>query len=480
MSDPLDGSLIDAASLIRKGDLSARDLAEAVLRRLEEVQPRLNVALSIKAERAMENAAAADERYARGEPLGPLHGIPLMHKDMYYRKGDVSTCGSRIHADWIADVTATALTRLDEAGALDLGRLNMSEFAVGLSGHNVHYGDCRNPWSPDHITCGSSSGSGAATAARVIFGALGSDTGGSIRLPAAVNGVVGLKPTQGRVSRAGAMPLAPSLDCIGPLARTVADCARLFDVIAGYDPKDPSSSRRPAAHAEQAALRGTDGSLRGLRIGKPVGYFEEHLDADIEAAMALAFRVLNDLGAEIVELETPDLALISALQNVLMGGEAASRHGPWLKTRFADYSPQVRARLLPGFAYTASDWQDAARLRPLMLRRFGEQVFAKVDLLATPTMPLAAPTLDETRLGDGPGMPAMIARISHCTRPINFLGLPALSLPIGLAGNGLPCGLQLVGRPFGEAALFEAGAAFEAITGFASLLPPHAAGEDGR
>ncbi len=476
MSDPLDGSLIAAAASVQKGELSARDLADAALRRLDEVQPRLNIAISVDAERALAAAAAADERQAKGEPLGPLHGIPLMHKDMYYRNGDVSTCGSRIRAEAVADVTATALARLDAAGALDLGRLNMSEFAVGLSGHNIDHGDCRNPWSPDHITGGSSSGSGAATAACVVFGALGSDTGGSIRLPAAVNGVVGLKPTQGRVSRAGAMPLAPSLDCLGPLARTTGDCARLFDIIAGHDPKDPSSSRRKVASTETAAREGAEKGLQGLKIGKPVSYFEDDLDPDIKVAMDRARKTLEDLGAEIVEVTMPDLVDIGALQNVLMGGEAASRHGPWLKSRFADFSPQVRARLLPGLAYSARDWQDAARLRPLMLRRFARQVFSKVDILATPTLPISVPTLDETRLGDGQGMPAMIARISHCTRPINYLGLPALSLPMGLTGNGLPCSLQLVGRPFAEAGLFSAGAAFEAAIGFTGLRPPHAAG----
>jgi aspartyl-tRNA(Asn)/glutamyl-tRNA(Gln) amidotransferase subunit A len=475
LSELLEGSIAEAATALAKRQVSAQELVAAALERILEVQPRWNFALSIRSKRALEAAAAADAARARGEPTGALHGIPLMHKDMYYRAGETSTCGSRIREGFVPETTATVIRRLDQAGAIDLGRLNMAEFAVGLTGHNIHYGDCRNPWSPAHITGGSSSGAGSVTAPRCVFGALGSDTGGSVRVPASVNGVVGLKPTQGRVSRAGAMPLSPSLDCLGPLARTVEDCAWLFEVIAGEDPADSSASRRLVPAACTAAKQGAEEGLRDLRIGIPTSFFEDELDPDIQALMTASRETLADLGAELIEIDMPDMNRLATLQNILMGGEAAARHGPWLKAHFADYSPQVRARLLPGLVFGATAWQDAARLRPLLLKAFADAVFAKVDLLATPTMVIAPPTLDETRLGDGPEMTAMIATLGRCTRPINYLGLPALSLPMGLADNGVPAGLQLIGRPFDEALMFRAAGGFEQALGFTDQRPPHAA-----
>src|SRR5579859_4130641 len=235
--------LVGLAAAIRARKISAREATQACLAALEAAQPRLNTAIRFDAEDALAAADAADRALARGQPAGPLHGVPLAHKDMFYRKGKVATCGSKIRRDFVADKTATVLQRLDAAGALQLAALNMAEFAYGPSGHNEHFGHCRNPWAPDHITGGSSSGSGAAVAARLVFGALGSDTGGSIRLPASICGVTGLKTTYGRVSRAGAMPLSFSLDTVGPLTRSARDAARFLKVIAGHDPKDPTSSR---------------------------------------------------------------------------------------------------------------------------------------------------------------------------------------------------------------------------------------------
>ncbi|MCG8546278.1 MAG: amidase, partial [Alphaproteobacteria bacterium] len=241
MSDDLAGlGLCDVADRIRGGDVSAAEVTEAAIRRAERLQPTLNAFIRLEAEEALMAARDIDRRLASGDAVGPLAGVPLAHKDMYYRAGKRSTCGSTIRADFVADRTATVMARLDDAGAVYLGGLNMSEFAVGPTGHNIHHGACRNPWNPAHAPGGSSSGSGAAVAARLVYGALGSDTGGSIRIPAALCGLVGLKPSQGRISRHGGLSLSFSLDCFGPLTRTVTDCARLTGLLAGYDPSDPT------------------------------------------------------------------------------------------------------------------------------------------------------------------------------------------------------------------------------------------------
>ncbi len=270
MSDLTALTLRDAAAAPPRGRVRAEALTEACLDRIERLQPKLNCFIRVTAEAARERARAADMAVKAGRPLGLLHGVPLAHKDMFYRAGEVCSCGSKIRADFAPDHTATVLTRLDAAGAAELGRLNMAEFAMGPTGHNEHFGRCRNPWNPDYITGGSSSGSGAAVAAGLVFGALGSDTGGSVRLPAAACGVAGIKPTLGRVSRHGAMPLSHSLDCIGVLARSVGDCARLLSVIAGADPHDGMSSRRPAADYERGLDEAANpGALAGDVIGIP-------------------------------------------------------------------------------------------------------------------------------------------------------------------------------------------------------------------
>ncbi len=266
MIDPATLTLREAASAIAQGRLHAEALVEACLDRIERWQPALNCFIRITAEAARKQARAADRAVKAGHPLPPLHGVPLAHKDMFYRAGEICTCGAKIRADFIPDHTATVLSRLDAAGGIELGRLNMAEFAIGPTGHNDHFGRCRNPWNLEHITGGSSSGSGAAVAAGLVFGALGSDTGGSVRLPAAACGVVGIKPTLGRVSRYGAMPLSYSFDCIGVLARSVGDCARLLSVIAGADANDGMSSSRPVPDYERGLDEAaTPGSLAGRR-----------------------------------------------------------------------------------------------------------------------------------------------------------------------------------------------------------------------
>jgi aspartyl-tRNA(Asn)/glutamyl-tRNA(Gln) amidotransferase subunit A len=466
-------TLRDAASAIADGKLRAEALVEACLDRVERWQPVLNCFIRVAAEAARTQARAADAELKAGRTRGPLHGVPLAHKDMFYRAGEICTCGSKIRADFLPDHTATVLTRLDAAGAIELGRLNMAEFAMGPTGHNDHFGRCRNPWNPDYITGGSSSGSGAAVTAGLVFGALGSDTGGSVRLPAAACGVVGIKPTLGCVSRYGTMPLSHSLDCIGVLARTVGDCARLLAVIAGRDARDGMSSRRSAPDYERGlGEAGSPGSLAGLTIGVPDRYYFDGIDPEVADLLAASRTVLEKCGAKIVDVPVGDHGAISDLSNAILWPEAADLHLPWLRERAQDYAKQSRARLLVGLSVPATLYAAAVRMRATLLDEVLRETFAGCDVLHVPVLKRPVPTAAETDVGGGAAMQEVLGQIVANTRPFNYLGLPGLSVPIGFTRNGLPQAMQLVGRPFREDLLFRVGAAYEAATGGAAARPP--------
>lgn len=468
MNEWLAASLVDVAQAIADKKISARELTTACIERAEKLNPILNAFISLDRDGAIDQADAADLALARQEQIGPLHGIPLAHKDMFYRAGRVSTCGSKILKNFVPSITSTALTRLSDAGALDLGSLSMSEFAFSGTGHNHHYGPCHNAWSPDHISCGSSSGSGVSTAARIIFGALGSDTGGSIRLPAAANGVFGIKTTQTRVSRYGAMGLSHSLDNVGPLARTSRDCARLLRTIAGHDSNDPTCSREPVPDYEAACI---NADIAGLRVGVPTNYYYDGADPAVRERMQASLKVLSDLGAYIVEVSVPDHEYLTDLSHVVMTAEAATLHGNWLRERPDDYGPQIKARIENGFGFSATQYLTALQRRPQITARFIDEVFSQCDVLHTPTCNVSLPTIAETDLSDQPGFAVALARVTHCTRPVNYLGLPSLAVPAGFTPGQLPTSFQLIGRPFNEATLFRVGAAYEAATDWTKLTP---------
>jgi aspartyl-tRNA(Asn)/glutamyl-tRNA(Gln) amidotransferase subunit A len=468
MTDPCLWSLTEAADAVATGKISSRELTEACLQRIEQWQPVINCFIHVEAELALSMADAADAAQARGETLGPLHGVPMAHKDMFYREGVLATCGSAIRRDFRPDYTSTVMERMDGAGGVYLGGLNMSEFALGPTGHNHHWGPCRNPWNPERITGGSSSGSGSSTGARLTFGALGSDTGGSVRLPAGANGLVGMKVTSGRVSRYGCMGLSFTHDTIGPLTRTVADNARLLSVVAGYDPNDPTSSQRAVGDYEAAAGAR---DLKGLRIGVPETYFRSALDPEIREHMDQSLRVFEELGAIVKPVEIPDPDANIDLANIITAAEGATLHAHWLRTRPNDYGPQPRARLEAGFAVSATDYLTAIQLRPRLVRQFIEAAFAECDILHAPNFEMPIPTIAETDVGDTQGFAAVLARASRATRPVNYMGMPALTLPAGFDSNGCPTSLQLIGKPFSEATLYRAGGAFEAVTGFSTKAP---------
>jgi aspartyl-tRNA(Asn)/glutamyl-tRNA(Gln) amidotransferase subunit A len=462
-------SLSEAARAVAKREVSSRALTEACLDRIARHGEDLHCIARIDPDAAVRAADEADATLAKSGPRGLLHGVPLAHKDMFFRAGRPADCGSRIMAGHVPETTSSALARLDAAGALDIAQLHMVEFALGTTGHNEITGTPRNPWNKEYITGGSSSGSGAAVAARLVFAALGSDTGGSIRLPAACCGLVGLKPTYGRVSRAGAMPLSFTLDHIGPLTRTVEDAALMLQVLAGADPADPTTPQEPVPDYRA----GLNAGVRGLRIALPETYFYDKTEPEVAALARESLAVLEKLGATIVPVRLPEeFALANAMSVMITVTEAAAYHARWLRERPDDYGRQTLGRMLPGLLYPATRYIEALNLRARILDILEEQVFSKADILHTPVWPIAVPSIAESDVAANPGFMEFLTLTGHCVRPFNYTGLPAMSVPIGRTGNGLPSAMQLIGRPFDEATLFRAAAAYERETGCTAEAPP--------
>ena len=460
-------SLSEVSEAIAKRKVSSVEVVRNSLEQLEKHGETLNCLARLFAEKALDEAKKADQELASGNSCGPLHGVPLVHKDMFYRTGQISACGSKICRNYIPEVTATVLRKLDQAGALDIGRLNMVEFAYGLTGHNEITGDVRNPWNPEYIPGGSSSGPAAAVASYLSYGSLGSDTGGSIRFPASCCGLTGMKPTYGRVSRFGAMPLSFSLDHIGPLTRTVADCALLTNIIAGSDPNDTTS----AFHPEADFLAELESGISGLKIGVPTTYgsgtssFLEPVHPEVLREMEKSLAVFRSAGAEIVQIPLPEsFEICNDMANIIAGSESSSAHANWLKQRAEDYGSQTRERLLTGLLFSAVDYLEALKFRKVVLNEFLQEVFTKVDVLHTPVVPIPVPTLAESDIQENPGFIEYLTLLGHCTRPFDYLGLPALAVPAGLTVNGLPTGFQLVAPPFMESLLFKTARAYERET----------------
>jgi aspartyl-tRNA(Asn)/glutamyl-tRNA(Gln) amidotransferase subunit A len=465
-TEPALMSLTTVARAIADKQVSSREVTQSCLDRIARWQSHLNAFMTIEAEDALKAADAADAALAKGARRGVLHGVPLAHKDMYYEAGKVVTCGSRIRRDFVAATTSTALQRLKDAGTIRLGSLQMAEFAYGPTGHNVHYGPVHNPFALDRITGGSSSGSGSAVAARLTFAALGSDTGGSVRMPAHFCGVTGLKTTVGRISRAGAMPLSQSLDTVGPLARTAEDCAVLLRLMAGADPADPTAISGPIPDYAAATIE----SISGLAIGVPNAFYVDDLDEEVAGALDATIAVLRREGANVVKVELPDQRQLSAASQLVLAVEAAAFHKRWMIERAQDYGPQVLMRLQNGLAIPGVSYLEALRWRGQALAAHVAAV-ANIDAVIAPVSPVPAPTIAESDVGNSPDAEAVIQRLTRFTRPINYLGLPALSIPCGFTRGGLPVGMQLIGRSFDEATLLRIGAAFQRATDFHERLP---------
>jgi len=456
-------SLTEVSGLIARREVSPVELTRAMLERIERVDRPLHAYLTVTPERALAAAKAADEELARGARRGPLHGVPIGVKDLCATRGVRTTCGSAVFAEHVPDRDAAVVARLEAAGAIMLGKLNLTEFA--LLGYHPSIPTPRNPWDLGRDPGGSSSGPGVATAAGLCFAAIGTDTGGSIRMPSGWCGVVGLKPTYGRVSRAGVFPLAASLDHVGPMARRVGDVATVLDAIAGFDPDDPTTLR----DAPPRCAAAVGGDVRGLRIGWDERFVAAGAEPDVVAATREAVRALAAQGAQVVEIEIPAVDSALSAWPVLCGAEAAEVHAATYPSRAADYGPTFVSFLEYAATLTARDIDASRAARREWVGRL-PGVFERVDVLACPSTfmnALPAELMDSV----GPFTPE-IARFMRFTAPFNFSGNPTLSLPCGFDANGLPYSLQLVGRHGEEALLCRVGHAYEAATPWHQRHPP--------
>jgi aspartyl-tRNA(Asn)/glutamyl-tRNA(Gln) amidotransferase subunit A len=453
-------SCLEIAAAVRSGERSARSVVEESLEKAERCQEPFRAFITLTPELAREQADRVDQRVGRGERL-PLAGVPFAVKDLIDVEGFRTTCGSKRFADRVARGTATVVEKLVEAGGVLVGKTNMHECAFGFTGENATFGNCRNPWNPERISGGSSSGSAVAVTLGVCPVALGSDTGGSIRLPAALCGIVGLKPTYGRVSRAGVAPLAWSMDHVGPLVRTAEEAALVLEVLAGADPADETSSRRPVPEY----TRELEKPLHGLRIGLPRADFFGSLEADVARAMAAAGEQLALLGAECVEITLPYLAEVLGAHRAIIFSEAASYHQPFLADRAGEYSEFVRLQLEAGLFLPAVDYLKAQRVRRLVGQAWAAPL-AGVDCLLTPAsqavaVPFGTPSID---LPGGP------VRLLHAylglLLPFNLTGHPAIAVPCGFSRDGMPIGMQLVGKPFDEATILRVAHQYQQATGW--------------
>ncbi|OGP77921.1 MAG: aspartyl/glutamyl-tRNA amidotransferase subunit A [Deltaproteobacteria bacterium RBG_16_64_85] len=479
-------TLLEAAAKVRSKEVSSRELTRVLLDRIERANPRINAYITVLPEKAMKDALACDEAQAGGSTLGPLHGVPVGLKDIFCTRGIRTTCGSRILHNFLPPYDAAVTEKIAASGAVLLGKQNMDEFAMGSSTETSHFGPTRNPWAPDRIPGGSSGGTAAAVAAGLCFAGVGTDTGGSIRQPASLCGVVGIKPTYGRVSRYGMIAFASSLDQGGPVARTVPDAAAMLGIIAGHDRRDSTSVDLPVPDF----LAATQKDVRGLKVGLPREYFEGGgLDPSVTAAVEKTLAALVSQGAQAVGISLPHTAFALSAYYILAPAEASSnlarydgvRYGyratsegglieMMSKTRAEAFGAEVKRRIMIGtYALSAGYYEayygKAQKVRTLIRRDF-EAAFSKVDAILTPTAPTPA-----FRLGEKMGDPLTMYLSDIFTIPCNLAGIPGISVPCGMSAEGLPIGAQLLGNLFREETLFTAAAAIERALPLPRLAP---------
>ncbi len=476
--EPYRLTIHELQELLRRREVSATEVVRSYLQRIEAVEPKVRAYVTVTAEEALAQAARVDRRLAGGEPVGLLGGVPLAIKDVICTKGVRTTCSSKILENFIPPYDATVIERLKAQDAIFLGKTNMDEFAMGSSTENSAYFKTRNPWHLEYVPGGSSGGSAAAVAADLCAGALGSDTGGSIRQPGALCGIAGLKPTYGRVSRYGLVAFASSLDQIGPLAKDVRDCAILLKVIAGHDPLDSTSADIPVP--DYTAF--LTGDVKGIRIGIPSEYFVEGMDPEIEGAIWEAIRVLESLGATSEKVSLPHTEYAVATYYLIAPAEASSnlarydgvKYGyrtarghdileMYQKTRREGFGPEVKRRIMLGTYALSAGYYDAYYLKALkvrtLIRRDFDEAFKHFDVIVTPTSPTAA-----FRFGEKTEDPLQMYLSDIFTIPCNLAGLPGISIPCGFTGRGLPIGLQILGKPFDEGTVLKVAYAYEQAT----------------
>jgi len=484
--NPIDLTLAQLSARLEAKELSSSEVTGACLDRIRATDQNLGAFLFVDETGAMAQAKAADERRAAGRSIGPLDGVPLALKDIFCTEGIPTTCGSKILEGFVPPYDSTHVRRLKDAGAVFLGKLNMDEFAMGSSNETSAYGPCRNPWDTTRTPGGSSGGSAAAVAARQCFGSLGTDTGGSIRQPAAFSGVTGIKPTYGRCSRYGVIAFASSLDQVGPFGRTAEDCALVLQAIAGKDPMD-STSLDAEVPDWAAGMKGA--SVKGMRLGVPKEYFVEGMDPDVEKAVREAMRLLEELGATLVPVELPHTEYGIATYYVVAPAECSSnlarfdgvRYGMskreegalremYFRTRAEGFGPEVKRRIMIGTYALSSGYYDAFYLRAqkvrTLIKRDFDEAFRDVDAIVTPTTPDVA-----FELGERSEDPLRMYLADVFTLACNLAGLPGMSVPCGFSSGGLPIGLQILGKPLDEATLFRVGGAYQAATDWHTRAP---------
>jgi aspartyl-tRNA(Asn)/glutamyl-tRNA(Gln) amidotransferase subunit A len=457
------------APLIRRRKISPVELTEFFLKRIDRLQPKLNAVLTLTPGLARKQARQAEKEILKGRYRGPLHGIPLTLKDLFCTAGVRTTAGSKILRRFVPRENALVVDRLFAAGSILLGKTNLHEFAYGVTNVNPHYGPVHNPWDLNRVPGGSSGGSAAAVSAGLGLATLGTDTGGSIRIPSAACGVVGLKPTRGLVPLHGVIPLAFSLDHVGPISRCVEDAALLLEVIAGYDRRQSNLFQQ--GHFFSRPLRQ---GMRGIRVGIPRQYFFDRLQKDVRQKVQAAWSTLEKLGAKLRKVELKGMKNAAPLVALITVGEALSYHWKWLQSRAEDYGADVLERMQRSQEQRTVDYLQAQKQR----RRFTEdftRLFESVDILAVPTLPVVPPVIGEKEINWGRTKEDVRAALLRFTRPGNLTGFPAISLPCGFSSGNLPIGLQLLGRPFDEPTVLRAAYAYERATPWHTMFPPDAA-----
>jgi len=457
--------IFELTSLIQRKEISPREVTQAFLERIQSVNPQIGAFITVLWDEAMRQAKEKEQAILHGNYCGTLHGIPLAIKDIICTKGDRTTAGSKILSDFVPQQDATVISHLRDAGAILLGKLNCNEFALGVNGDNPHYGFCHNPWKLNWIAGGSSGGSAAAVGASLCAGALGTDTGGSVRIPASLCGTVGLKPTYRRVSRYGIIPLSWTLDHVGPITKRVQDASIMLSAIAGHDAKDPTSSHRPA----RDYFATPSGDIQGLSVGIPKNYFFDILDPEVEEAVRRAIRVLESLGASLKEVDINKIEYaLAALWGILLA-EARSCHEEFMHKVPEDYGQDVRIILEAGQFVTATRYLKALRVRRLIQDGL-RSALAKVNVIVTPTTPVTATPQGTTRVKIRDRDYELMGTLSRYTIPFSLTGVPAITVPCGFSSGGLPIGMQIVGKPFDEDTVFKVAYAYETNTSWHKQL----------
>ncbi len=476
----------EVSELIKRKEISPVELTRLVLNRIDEIDSRIHAYISVLRDGANYAAKESERLISSGTYIGPLHGVPVSIKDIFLMKGTRTTCGSKILENFVSPYDATVVEKLRSAGAIIIGKNNMDEFAMGSSTENSYFGPTRNPWDLQRVPGGSSGGSAASVAASLCFASIGTDTGGSIRQPAALCGIVGLKPTYGRVSRFGMIAFASSLDQAGPLTKTVEDAALMLNVIAGGDPRDSTSVHIPVPDYTRHIVDG----IKGIRVGIPKEYFIKGIDAEIEESVKTAISVIEDLGGSIEEISLPHTEYAVSVYYILAPSEASSnlarydgvRYGfrvsganslrdMYMRTRAQGFGAEVKRRIMIGTYALSAGYYDAyylkaQRVRTLIKRDF-EEAFKRVDVIVTPTSPETA-----FKIGEKTDDPLKMYLSDIFTIPCNLVGLPGISVPCGFTSDGLPIGLQILGKPFDEGTLLRVAHSYETHTNWRDRRPP--------